>query len=331
MPKSTAAKFFGEPEPAEGLTLRRSDIQGMLQCPRRHKAQRDGLLGQTDAMLIGDLIHKTLISYVGWLQQQSLWSDPETLLEEARRIVGAENQSRLYPDVVELVKSFRYWIRLDPNRQLVRENDFTLEVDDGLSVTMRIDLAENIEEGIHVIDWKSGHRILNKAEARKDFQTACYSVGVWKGFEGIEAVVFTYRWLRRQFDTTVRLGERQLTEAWYWVCNAAREYKRRLDEDNWPARPSHWCASCALAGECLPQFARPQREGMGSLAEFERAAAEYWLVEGARKPLVKLLQGYVKENGPQIIAGREFGYASAAPRWGERKAAEEENGEPAGS
>lgn len=315
--------FVEKPEKAKqslpGLVLRRSDLQGMIECPKRHRAQKDDLLTQSDPMRVGELVHQILVSYSGWLKQQTMWSDPETLLEIGRQIVGQQNEARLYPKVMEVLQGVRYWIRLDPNCQMEKEANYTLQVDDDLWVVMRIDHLEAIEEGLHIIDWKSGYGTLDKRQARQDLQTRCYAAGVWKSYKNVSEVHFTYKWLRYRGETHVVLREKELNEAYYGVCEAAREYKRRLDEDEWPPQPSAWCRSCDLAAECLPTFHRPDRLTIATSEEFEVAAREWFLADGARSNLQKLIRAYVNEAGPQVVDGRRFGYESAAPRWGVRK------------
>ncbi len=159
---SVAPWLFLDPIPREALTLSASAIQNYERCPLQYKLSVDWALPtEPEAnLLYGSAMHAALRDFVAAVRTGGSMSD-EAVVESFRaefmkpRLADEFQRSLYIASGERQLKAFLASFREHPPKVLATEKIFTTEIG-GVAVQGRIDRIDAAEEGVAIVDYKTG-------------------------------------------------------------------------------------------------------------------------------------------------------------------------------
>lgn len=234
------------------LRLSPSAIESYSYCPLRFKLERDWNLPEEPgaAMQFGQAIHTALMGYFD-AQRKGKHLDAETVLasfldEFAKAKIEEDLQRELFEKKGrrQLTAFLNSPAAKPHGRVAMIEQRVELNID-GARVVGRIDRVDEDEDGLTIIDYKTG-RPKTQDHADKSLQLSIYALGLNSG-KPVKAVIFEN--LEDSSTMIATRNSRQLSKAHEEVAEAAENIKA----GNFDPRSGFHCNWCAYRALCPEQ------------------------------------------------------------------------------
>jgi DNA helicase II / ATP-dependent DNA helicase PcrA len=234
------------------LRLSPSAIESYSYCPLRFKLERDWNLPEEPgaAMQFGQAIHTALMGYFDALRKGKNLDVDTVIASFLDEFAKAKIEENLQRELFEKkgrrqLKAFLNSAAAKPHgRVAMIEQRVELNIA-GARVVGRIDRVDEDEDGLTIIDYKTG-RPKNQDHADKSLQLSIYALGMESG-KPIKAVIFEN--LEDTSTVIATRNSRQLAKAQEEVIEAAENIKA----GNFEPKSGFHCGWCAYQSLCPQQ------------------------------------------------------------------------------
>ncbi len=293
----------------EPLKLSPSAIASYQSCPQKYLFSNVWGIrgGPAAAPTFGNVMHTTIKQFIGALRkgQRLPFDEVETIFRREWTSAGFEDgyQEECYQlDGIAQLRAFHATCMETPADILFQEKAFTLELENNVQVTGRMDQVNRVgSESVEIVDYKTG-KPKTEADAKKDLQLGVYALAAREEL-GLDPVRLVYYNLQNNQAIAAERDAKQLKE----VRGVIQEVAANIRAREFPARPGYLCRMCEFRFLCP---AHESRRGplLEAVAE-ERPAAP-------GGPAVSV-QKYerVSADGREVVAvARQHGETGAAQR-----------------
>lgn len=235
------------------LRLSPSQAESYKRCPRRYVLERRLRLGDSSSVYahFGDLAHRVLeiaeSEVIGTGVRhaelprvleilESVWQEADfgsPALDEAWKVKAADMFTKLY----------QAW----PGRGEPIEVELSVESEiDGVAWIGRVDRLERSDEGLRVVDYKTGTTAMKIEEAEGSIQLGFYARAV---AEKRSEVIASEMWYPRAANKSVatrKLALHRLDE----IADDMAAITSRIDSEDWAPRVSEDCKRCDFRRSC---------------------------------------------------------------------------------
>jgi DNA helicase-2/ATP-dependent DNA helicase PcrA len=276
------------------LQLSVSSIEAFQSCPQKHLFGNVWGIrsGPKAAMTFGNVMHTTIREFLGSVRKGRPlppFEEVETIFRREWSSAGFEDryQEELYQkDGLQQLRAFHAACLAAPPEILAQEKAFTLELENNVQVTGRIDQvnlrtstsgsdggaiaalgrAERSSGEVEIVDYKTG-RPKTEEKARKDLQLGVYALAAREALD-LNATLMVYHCLENNQRVEAVREDKQLAQ----VRSAIQEVAAQIRAREFPPQPGFACRTCDYRTLCPAQEA-------GRVLEDEDA--------GAPKPVKK--------------------------------------------
>lgn len=312
-----------------------SRVSAWENCPWQYKLQyldrvRVAVPDTVEAFL-GDMVHRalyklyrdrqhgrenTLEELLAWYHERWArdWS-PDTII--VRHEYGPDDYRRRGEEF--LGKYYRRYHPFDQRQVIALENQDKLALPDGNRWHVRIDRLEVDRDGAwHVCDYKTGHRLMSRAEAESDRQLALYALWVRRNFTGAEKVVLKWHFLAFDQEVTAGRTPEQLAALERETCAKIAEIEAAVARGDFPRRVGPLCDYCGYRAIC-PSFSHLAAleaaagegecradEGLHLVDEYARTRAEKVKLEAKERGLESRLKDFAARQQVEIVYGSAY-------------------------
>lgn len=237
----------------ETFRLSPSQADAYQRCPRRYVLERRLRLGDSTSVYahFGELTHEILeiaeaevigtgkrhadlsrvLEIVDDVWQKADFGTPD--LDDAWRAKAVEMLEKLY----------EHW----PGRGEPVEVEVEVEsVLEGIDWIGRVDRLERSDDGLRIVDYKTGSRAMTKEEAAGSIQLAFYAMAVGESHGEVAASEMWYPRVDTKSVTTRKMALHRLDE----VHGLMTEISRGISSEVWETRVSDDCTRCAFRRSC---------------------------------------------------------------------------------
>jgi DNA helicase-2/ATP-dependent DNA helicase PcrA len=273
----------------EPLQLSSSAIETYKMCPQKHLFGNVwGLRGGPKAsMTFGNVMHTTIREFLGALRKGRPlppFEEVETIFRREWSSAGFEDryQEECYQkDGLEQLRAFHASCVEVPPEILAQEKAFTLELENNVQVTGRIDqvnartsagdpTADAVPQSagagktpeVEIVDYKTG-KPKTEEKARKDLQLGIYALAAREALD-LNATLMVYHSLENNQRVAAGRDAKQLAD----VRNTIQEVAADIRAREFPPRPGFSCRSCEYRTLC------PAKEAGRILAEEDAPVAK---------------------------------------------------------
>jgi DNA helicase-2/ATP-dependent DNA helicase PcrA len=292
----------------EPLQLSVSAIETYQKCPQKYLfGYVWGLRGGPHAaMTFGNVMHTAIREFLGVLRKGRPlppFEELEAIFRREWSSAGFEDryQEECYlKDGLEQLRAFHAACVAAPPDILAQEKAFTLELENNVQVTGRIDQINRVSERtsdegrataalgradakpaeVEIVDYKTG-KPKTEERARKDLQLGIYALAAQEALE-LNARRLVYHSLQNNERVTATRDAKQLADVRSTVQEVALDIRAR----EFPPRPGFHCKDCDYWSLCPAQeagrvIAEEEKPFAASNAQGKRAAKK---ASGARTP-----------------------------------------------
>jgi RecB family exonuclease len=192
-----------------------------------------------------------------------------------------------------------YAQRLD--REIDRMHGAEVEVDipyrDGVALRVIIDRLDYLEgDGMKVLDYKNGWKILSKGELAEDRQLAIYAYAATQIVPGLKRIVIAQHMFRHAFENALEIDPDHVNYIKAWIDEALDG----IVSKEYPARINRNCHQCRVRGTCAEYKRRflSGAKGDETIKDAQKAHDRLKRVEASLTLLKneqKDLRGYLSE------------------------------------
>jgi DNA helicase-2/ATP-dependent DNA helicase PcrA len=242
----------------EPLRLSASAVESYRNCPQKYLF--GGVwgiaAGPRAATTFGNVMHTTIKQFIEALRKgrELPFEDVEAIFRREWSSAGFEDsyQEECYQrDGIEQLRAFHASCLASPPDVFAQEKRFTLELDNNVQVTGRMDQVNRVAKGeAEIVDYKTG-RPKTEAHARNDLQLGIYALASREEL-GLEPVRLVYYNLQTDERVVATRADKQLQE----VRGAIEEVAADIRAREFPARPGFQCQTCEYRFLCPAQEAR---------------------------------------------------------------------------
>jgi CRISPR/Cas system-associated exonuclease Cas4 (RecB family) len=253
----------------EPLQLSHSAIETYQMCPQKYLFGNVwGIRGGPNAATsFGNVMHRTIREFINALRkgQRLPFEEVEAILRREWTSLGFEDsyQEGLYlHDGIEQLRAFHASCLAAPPDVFAQEKGFTLDLENGVQVTGRMDQINRVAQGeVEIVDYKPG-RPKTEVQAQKGLQLSVYALAARENL-GLEPVRLGYYNLQTNECVTAVREEKLLREVRGTIQEVAADIRAR----DFPARPGFACKTCEF------RFLCPAHEPRGGRLEDGEAGA----------------------------------------------------------
>ena len=245
----------GADRPVLGETIRLSPSQAVSYqaCPRRYVLERRLRIGDSTSpyALFGELAHEVLERAEGeaigtGARHAEIYRVLQLLEEvwEKADFGGAELTAAWKKKAVAMfLKLYEQW----PGRGEPIEVEVEIESEiGGVRWIGRVDRLERSEDGLRVVDYKTGASPATKDEAAGSLQLAFYALAIQ---QTIGDVVASEMWFPRTKDKSVAVRSVALHDL-PALTESMTEITRSIKDEDWEPRVSNDCGRCGFRRSC---------------------------------------------------------------------------------
>jgi len=240
------------PPAFEPLQLSPSSIQSYQNCPQRYLFSYVWGLrgGPAAAMTFGNVMHTTIKQFIASLRKglRPPFEDVADIFRREWISAGFEDscQEECYQrDGMEQLRAFHATCLDAPQDIFAQEKPFTLELENNVRVTGRLDQVNRAGPGaVEIVDYKTG-KPKTETDARKDVQLSVYALAVREELE-LEPVRLVYYNLQTNQSVVAQRDEKQLRLVRGLIQEIAADIRAR----EFDPTPGHLCKSCEFRFLC---------------------------------------------------------------------------------
>ena len=250
------------------LQLSHSAIETYQMCPQKFLFGNVwGIRGGPNAATtFGNVMHRTIREFINALRKgrRLPFEEVEAILRREWTSLGFEDgyQEGLYlHDGVEQLRAFHASCLAAPPDVFAQEKGFTLDLENGVQVTGRMDQINRVAQGeVEIVDYKTG-RPKTEVQAQKGLQLSVYALAARENL-GLEPVRLAYYNLQTNECVTAVREEKLLREVRGTIQEVAADIRAR----DFPARPGFACKTCSRVSLSVPgaRAARRTRRRRGN-------------------------------------------------------------------
>jgi len=270
---------------------------------------------KTPALIIGDLVHRSIAEYMTHLKKTGCQTDLEKLSELTRKYGRLSGQ---YSDEYEAYIPAMRELTLPPVEKTAIEVDVAADADwrgcdfwaEDAFLRGKVDfMYQPSEETVVIVDWKTNRYIPPEAIER-DKQTKLYALlGSLLVPDAAEFVVELF-YLRYSYPRRATMTRGDLEETREWVLETVDKIE---SEQEWPPTPGAHCDWCSYVSRC-PAAKRALGEAedlvLPPAIETDRQAKEltelYKMLGVVRDRVGQLLKTWIEAHGGVEIAGEKL-------------------------
>ena len=242
----------------EPLQLSVSAIQSYETCPQKYLFSNVWGIrgGPTAATTFGSVMHNTIKQFIGALQKgRNLpFDEVETIFRREWTSAGFEDsyQEQCYlSDGIEQLRAFHGACLAAPPDIFAQEKRFTLELENGVQISGRMDQINRLGPGqVEIVDYKTG-KPKTDLQARKDLQLSVYALAASECLELEPARLVYYSLQNNQWVTATR-DEKTLNQVRGTIQEVAADIRAR----EFPFKPGFACKTCEYRFLCPAQETR---------------------------------------------------------------------------
>ncbi len=239
----------------EPLKLSASKIEEYRGCPQCYLFSKVWGIreGPRASTTFGNVMHTTIKQFVAALRkgQRLPFDEVETIFRREWTSAGFEDsyQEECYlSDGIEQLRAFHARCLAEPFDVLAQERFFTLEEENGVQVTGRMDQINRVPpDAVEIVDYKTG-RPKKQSAADKDLQLGIYALAAREALD-LEAVRLVYHSLQNNERLFGERSEKQLNEVRGVIQEVAADIRAR----EFPANPGFRCKTCEFRFICPAQ------------------------------------------------------------------------------
>lgn len=292
------------------MKRRRSALESYDGCPYRYNQLYNlGVEDRGDESQRGIAFHEAAFRYIARLVAKRLTSDAaEARAAFIEGVALTQLPAHIVHEVARIWERFAEYFELDLDACMAAE-----EMQETERFTWIPDLVYVRPRGVEIKDWKSYHKGLTDAQARKEFQLKFYlvqAIDIWPGFP---TYTFTFNFVRIGYEVSVTLTPAEIEKFRPEVESILVSLEAAEQTQSWPAIPGSHCTLCRLKCPVVDNPARlPAR--FTNDQDAEAAAGEILALEQRLKALKKALSGWCNQEGPLTVKGQVFSHRSSELR-----------------
>lgn len=292
------------------MKRRRSALESYDGCPYRYNQLYNlGVEDRGDESQRGIAFHEAAFRYIARLVAKRLTSDAaEARAAFIEGVALTQLPAHIVHEVARIWERFAEYFELDLDAYMAAE-----EMQETERFTWIPDLVYVRPRGVEIKDWKSYHKGLTDAQARKEFQLKFYlvqAIDIWPGFP---TYTFTFNFVRIGYEVSVTLTPAEIEKFRPEVESILVSLEAAEQTQSWPAIPGSHCTLCRLKCPVVDNPARlPAR--FTNDQDAEAAAGEILALEQRLKALKKALSGWCNQEGPLTVKGQVFSHRSSELR-----------------
>jgi DNA helicase-2/ATP-dependent DNA helicase PcrA len=242
----------------EPLQLSPSSVDRYNSCPMKYLfGSVWGISGgPRAATTFGNVMHTSIKQFIEALRKgrKLAFDELETIFRREWSSAGFEDdyQEECYlSDGVEQLRAFYDTCMESPPDVIAQERRFSLELDDNVKITGRIDQINRLSPSeVEIVDYKTG-RPKSPAQARNDLQLGIYALATRDELE-LEAARLVYYNLQNNECVAATRDPKQLQETQSTIQEVASDIRAR----EFPASPGFQCKTCEYRFICPEQEPR---------------------------------------------------------------------------
>lgn len=230
-------------------------LQMYAQCPKSYKfTYIDGLADQYKKpkpyLTMGAHVHNALKDFFELAPEKRDFSTLEAILrkrwrENRKGFASKEDEAKWGTKAIQMLKLFCYKNDVTA-RPVFLENYYDRLIDPTLKLLGRIDRVDSIEDGLHIIDYKTG----KTPEQEPDpLQLALYGL-IMHGRTEKPVVRASYLYLQNNTWQTIAMDETVMQEA---LNRVQQDVQTILADQEFPATINPHCKSCDFIEICPKQ------------------------------------------------------------------------------
>jgi len=239
----------------EPLQLSVSAIESYQKCPQKYLFGNVWNIrgGPRAAMTFGNVMHTTIRQFIGAIRkgQRLPFEEIETIFRREWTSAGFEDdyQEQCYlQDGLAQLRAFHAICMAAPPDILAQEKRFTLELDNGVQVTGRMDQINRAGLGeVEIIDYKTG-KPKTDLQARKDLQLSVYALAAIEELELKPARLIYYSLQTNEWVVATR-DDKLLNQVRAIIQEVAADIRAR----DFPFKPGFMCKTCEYRFLCPAQ------------------------------------------------------------------------------
>ena len=246
----------------EPLQLSSSAVDRYQSCPQKYLFGSVWGIpgGARAATTFGNVMHTAIKQFVEALRKgrKLAFEELETIFRREWSSAGFEDdyQEECYlSDGIEQLRAFHQSCMESPPDVIAQEKRFSLELDDNLQVTGRIDQINRFgSDEVEIVDYKTG-RPKSATHARNDLQLGIYALAARDELE-LTAARLVYYNLQTNDCVAANRDAKQLQETKNTIQEVASDIRAR----EFPTNPGFQCKSCEYRFICPEQEPRRPKE-----------------------------------------------------------------------
>lgn len=287
-------------------------------CPRafaqKYVARRPEIKG--DALMRGDIVHRTIHAYIKHLVDAGLETDITVLTELARQEYFAEQHGLGLgglDEVLEIMEAFAQSHSFSPSSVVSTEEMIKLPLPaiDGKGQFLFwavVDLLQSGETADHAVitDFKTDWALRSQSDVEKDLQLQTYCWVVNRLFPHITRFTVNLDFVRH---SVVRKAEFDLSVVSRAESRIFGGISMIEQDTQFKATPGSYCSWCSYSADC--PAAKNVPAGMVKVTSAEEAAdiaGKVLVLESQLAPMKKAIQEWCKTAGMVDVNGEQFGY-----------------------
>lgn len=226
-----------------------SQIEAYKSCPLKYKFSYVLNIPTMPShnLSFGDTIHETLRDY----HQKDLFNAQS--LEDLFKIyehnwkplgyIDEEHRNHRYADGKKLLERYYFKNREENKKPLSLEKSFNIKIDD-IKFRGRIDRIDKYEDGVEIMDYKTGNTKTQK-EVDKDDQLTVYALAAKEALS-LNPKKLTYYFLESGDKISTTKSEKQLNE----IKEEIKNILKQITEGNFEAKSGKHCDWCDYNNIC---------------------------------------------------------------------------------
>jgi len=268
---------------------------------------------KTPALIVGDLVHRTIAEYLGHLKE----TGRETDLGQLKRIIPKYTcLSGQYSDEYEVYVPSMEAITLPPVDRVAIEAEVAVDAgwqgcDYWAEVAFlrgKVDLLYQPDTvSIVVVDWKTNRYLPNNGVIERDLQTRVYALLASLFVPEADEFVVELFFLRHGEPRRTTVTRDDLEKTKQWVVETARRIEA---EEQWSPTPGFHCDWCSYVQRCPAAKQALETEHVPLAIATEKEAKKftelYKMLGVVRNCIGEMLNAWVENHGGIEISGEKL-------------------------